>query len=320
MKKFKHLLMVPFTGLGLYNGFRGNAWLKNRIKIFKQFVVHNLQQQTNKNFTLWISWRREERKNPQVAELLKWLREETVLNVVFTYSGVCFYDDKHEDNEARERLMMALHGAMPELMDSIGDCDEVIMSIQPSDDVYHVKAVEAIQNFFILKPKAKAVGFTKGYICNYLTKEVKEYNPETNPPFYSIRFTRKEFTGLPDHTIYTSLKHDVGKYKAGTPLPSHEYLPDVFPGEHGVINDRGFVVGVHGKNISTHFNLPYAGVKTSNEVLKDFALYDIEPLKIYQSLGNKVFWTMPHRWQRKLRYLAGEKRIFPFTVIYNVLR
>ena len=33
--KYKHLMYMPFSGLGLYNGFRGNRWLKNRIKICK---------------------------------------------------------------------------------------------------------------------------------------------------------------------------------------------------------------------------------------------------------------------------------------------
>ena len=42
--KFKHLIYCPFTGLGLYNGFRGNRWLKNRIKIFKEFVVFDIQK------------------------------------------------------------------------------------------------------------------------------------------------------------------------------------------------------------------------------------------------------------------------------------
>ena len=64
--EYKHLIYCPFTGLGLYGGFRGNRWLQNRIQIFKQFVIPSLKAQTNKDFTLWISWRPEEKNNPDI--------------------------------------------------------------------------------------------------------------------------------------------------------------------------------------------------------------------------------------------------------------
>ena len=69
----KHLIYCPFTGLGLYNGFRGNRWLKNRIKIFKQYVVPSLLNQSNQNFILWVSWRPEERNNIIISTLFKYL-------------------------------------------------------------------------------------------------------------------------------------------------------------------------------------------------------------------------------------------------------
>ena len=75
-KAFKHLLYVPFTGLGLYNGFRGNKWLKKRIQIFKQFVVPSLHAQINQNFIIWISWRPEEKNNHIVKEFYQYLRTE----------------------------------------------------------------------------------------------------------------------------------------------------------------------------------------------------------------------------------------------------
>jgi hypothetical protein len=56
------------------------------------------------------------------------------------------------------------------------------MTIQPSDDLYHVKAIDVLQNQFDKNPDIQAIGFAKGYICNYQTKELKEYNPKTNPP------------------------------------------------------------------------------------------------------------------------------------------
>ena len=73
MDKMTHFLHVPWTGLGLYGGFRGNRWLKNRIQIFKQFVVPSLLAQTEQNFILWCAFRHEERDNPLVKELKKYL-------------------------------------------------------------------------------------------------------------------------------------------------------------------------------------------------------------------------------------------------------
>ena len=100
--KITHFLYCPFTGLGLYGGHRGNRWLRNRIKIFKQFVVPSLLAQTNQNFVIWISWRFEDRGDPLVRELYEWLSLRFMMpdmksRVVFTYAGVCFWDDKYSD-------------------------------------------------------------------------------------------------------------------------------------------------------------------------------------------------------------------------------
>ena len=307
-------MYCPFTGLGNYNGFRGQRWLENRKKIFWEFVYPSLLAQTSKNFILWISWRYEDMNNPVVRELERWLSMFSI-RYVFTYSGVCFYDDKYDDDIARERLISSIHGSMAELLNVMGEAEEIYMTIQPSDDCYHKNAVEGIQRIFTEIPKLQAVGFSKGYICNYQTKEVKEYNPQTNPPFYTIRFKREDFTDPLRHIKYTSLKTDVGKYKAGTPLPSHEYVKDCL--NYGIINERGFLVGVHVENISTNFNNPFAGEKVSQIVLKDFGLYDVEPIKIKFSIRKRLLRMLPHKVQRKLRYWFGE---ILWQRFYNFLR
>ena len=315
----KHLMYCPFTGLGLYDGFRGNRWLKNRIKIFKQFVIPSLQAQTSKNFTLWISWRPQERSNPIVNELVNYLKT-TGLDVVHTYSGVCFYDDKYPPTIARERLLTAIHGAMSELVNTTGGADFVLMTIQPSDDCYRKDAVFGIQDLFQKIPDIEACGFTKGYLMNNQTLEVAEWNPSTNPPFYTIKFPRVVFIDSLKHVKHTSLKRDVPNYKAGTPLPSHEWVGDCLT--YAQINERGFLVGTHGENISTIWNHPYKG-EVVKDILKDFGLENVLPLKLPFSLRRVLFSKLPHKIQRKLRYLAGEKKwiLRPlFAIIYNGLR
>ncbi len=301
--KITHFLHIPFTGLGNFQGFRGNVWLKNRIQIFKQFVIPSLQAQTNQDFILWIAWRYKEKTNQQVQELKKWIDKSTNLKAVFTFSGIGFYDDKYPDDIARERLLTAVHGSMGDLINAMGDCDEVFMTIQPSDDCYNSLMVEEIQN--ILRNKnISSCGYSKGYIINYATKEVREYNPKTNPPFYTIKFPREIFVNPLKHAEYTGIKYNFynTKYPLGTPLTSHEYLKDVFGDRYAIIDRRGFLVGTHGVNISTHFNIPYAGEKVSQEVLKDFGIYGAEPLKIKVSIYKNILKRLPYKIQRKLRY------------------
>jgi len=293
-KQITHFLYCPFTGLGLYQGYRGSRWLRNRIKIFKQFVIPSLLAQTSKNFILWISWRREERNNRHVKELKEFLDMfKTDFKTVFTYSGVCFWDDKHPDEVARSKLAVAIHGSLAELFEPIGTCDYVYMTIQPSDDCYHREMVEQIQNAFHTMPELQALGFTKGYIMNYLTKEVAEYNPNTLPPFYTIKFPTPVFIEPFKHIEYT------GPYK------SHEYVGDKL--KLGTIENRGFLVGTHGENISTYFNHPFKGIPVSSEILKDFGLEGILPLSLKISMRKSIMRRLPHEWQKKLRYCFGER-------------
>lgn len=299
--KIKHLLYVPFTGLGLYNGFRGNRWLKNRIKIFKQFVIPSLLAQTNQNFTTWISWRYEEKNNHQVKEFKKYI-DNIGLKNIFTYSGLCFYDDKYPNNIATERLINSLHGSLGDLINETGEIDYVLMTIQPSDDCYWKFAVEQIQNKI---QNYEAIGFQQGYICNYKTLTIREWNPLTNPPFYTIKFPREIFIDPLKHIQYTSLKKDINQYKLGTPCPSHEYIADCL--KYGILDDRGFLIGTHGENISTVFNHPFSGKEINNIILVNFGLSNISSLKINYSWRKKILKLLPPKIQKKIRYWFGEK-------------
>ena len=285
----KFLVAVPFTGLGLYGGFRGNRWLRNRISVFEKFVVPALLNQTDRDFILWIAWREEEKTNPYVQALYERLKALPNFKVVFTYSGVYMWDDKYPDDVAKERLFRSLKGAMPTLMEAVRDCEEVYLLVQPSDDLYDKFTIESVKKVFKEEPETQAIGFEKGYICNYTTLEMREYNPKTNPPFFAIRYPRKTFFDPGGHMNYT------GPYK------SHEYIGDKLKYAH--FEGRGFVVGCHGENISTHFNHPYGGVKV--EGLHDaFGL--TEPIVLPISYRKWLMRKLPHRVQRKMRYVFGE--------------
>lgn len=292
----KTLVCVPFTGLGLYAGFRGNRWLRNRIKIFEQFVIPSLLAQTDQDFVLWVAWREEERSNPLVQGLEARLRTGFLpFKVVFTYSGCPMWDDKYPEHIARERLFWTLKNGLPELLDVVEGADEIYWLLQPSDDCYHKETIASVKKAF-QDPEMQAVTYTKGYICNYLTKEVLEYNPKTNPPFFAIKYPNKVFFDPGKHMNYTG------------PFQSHEYIGQKL--KLAYFEGRGFLVGTHSENISTHFNHPYGGQRIEGlnreELLWNFGLDKSPPLELPWSFRKWLLRKLPHRVRRKLRYWGGE--------------
>lgn len=287
-------MYVPWTGLGLFGGFRGNRWLRNRVKVFKQFVIPSLKAQSNKNFIVWCSWRPEEKRNKYVKELMAYMELIPDFKTIHTFHGVCFWDDKYSDYIARERLLLALHGSLAEMTNETSQADMILMTIQPSDDCYAKQVVDFMQMSFT-NPEItyQAIGFSKGYMMNYLTKELAEYNPATNPPFFTICFPRDKFIDPLKHAEYT------GPYK------SHEYIGDKL--KYGVVNERAFLVGTHGENISTTFVHPYKGEVVDERVLSEFGLFEAEPLQITTSIRRAILRRLPHKVQRKLRYWLGER-------------
>lgn len=291
----KHLMYVPFTGLGLYGGHRGRRWLRNRIKIFDEFVITSLLSQKNQDFIVWVSWRHEDRNEPMVDGLKKTLEKWFPGRVVFTYSGVCFWDDKHPDDVAHDRLISAVHGAIPELLNVVGDADHILMTIQPSDDCYHRDAVDQIQSEFANDPTLQNFGYSRGYVMDYVNRRLCDWNPKTTPPFYTIKFPREIFMDPQKHLAYT------GPYK------SHEYVKDFLKSKYSQF--RGFLVGTHGENISTIFKHPFAGYEYTDVDAKvhDFGIDGLDPLYLPISLRKRIMRSLPHYWHRKLRYWLGER-------------
>jgi hypothetical protein len=307
--KYKHLLYVPWTGLGLYNGFRGNGWLKNRIHIFKEFVIPSIKNQSAEGLTLWHSWRPEEKSNPIVKDFIQYLKGIKEFDSVHTFHGVCFWDDKYPDEVAQDRLLTSLHGSLAELTDIVGDVEEVYMTLQPSDDMYSEDAMSEIRHA-LEKKTVQAAGFKQGYVINLQTKAIAEWNPKTNPPFFTIKFPRHVFLDPLGHFNYT------GPYK------SHEYVGDKLK-YVTIENVRGYMVGTHGENISTVFDHPFRGADVSFINQDSFGVWSTPPLELEMTLRRVLFNKLSYKVKRKLRFLAGEKKwiLRPiFSVVYNWLR
>lgn len=282
-KRVTHFIYVPFTGLGLYNGYRGDRWLKNRIQVFKQFVVPSIKRLWKDNMVLWVSWRVEEYSNPLVKQLELYLQYEG-FRIQFTYHGICFWDDKYPDEEASYRLKDSLRNTVPYLRHLCAESDEIWMTIQPSDDIY-------------LEFPSGNEGWSQGYIMNYATGEIAHYNPTTTPPFYTISFTKEQFLNPVLHYRHT------GPYK------SHEYVKDFLPMSYA--GGRRFIVGTHGENISTGFDIPFRGMMLtpmeSWSVREAAGIKCSGRLEIDRGWRRTLWFRLPHRVRRKIRYWLGER-------------
>lgn len=268
-----HFFHTPFTGVGLYDGFRGRAWLKRRIDIFKRFTLAALLNQTKKEFIIWCAWRPQEEKEPLVAELLRTMRSVRGIETVFTYRGPCLYDDKYDQETAKTRLARSLSMSLPTLTPYIGREKFVALTCQPSDDMYASDAARMIQ---AVKPSpGLAAGWTRGYIMDLGTKRVREYDPDTLPPFATVYFPARTFMDAERHVRYIG------------PYASHEYVKDHLRFKE--LPGRGFCVGTHGNNISTTFSHPYAGREIEGaereSVWLDFGVYDADPYPTRAGFG-----------------------------------
>lgn len=291
--KIKHFIQVPFTGLGLYGGYRGDDWLKNRIRLFKEYVIPSLMNQSNRNFVLWVCWRPEEKDNPIVRDFADYLNHFSDLDFIFTYQGIMFWDDKYPEQEAYNRLNNTFEKTLPLLKQFVDGTDWVLVTLQPSDDCYLYNTIQRLQEEDL---KQQAIGFKRGYIMDVFKKELSEYNPDTTPPFYTVYFPTDIFLDPKEHMKY------IGRCK------SHEYVKNFLP--YKLYEDRGFIVNCHTENISTGYNIPYKGRKLTKEqtgdVLRLAGVSESKPLKLTRH-WKRYYFKLPHWLRRKMRYYFGEK-------------
>jgi len=226
-----HLVYTPFTGLGR-PGFKGDDWYKKRIEIFKENTLKSLQNQTSQFFVHWISFREEEQSNDLTKELFTYLCGIN-WRVIFTFGGLCWWDDKFKNDKLLERL----EDTLPSLKEIVGDAKYVYETVLASDDMYHKDVIEEIENQpFAFK---RALVHWNGYIQNLETGQLAEYNPPAGhlPPFYTIMYPADVFLNPKKHFKYIC------------EMISHEDVDRLFDCIR--LPDGRYVVNVHGNNLST---------------------------------------------------------------------
>ena len=284
MKNFIHFCMIPFTGLGLHGGYRGDSWFKYRIGLFKKYTLQSLLNQTNRNFITWIAVRPEERFNPICQEFHKFMMKLKDFPCVFTYGGIPIWDDKYKNDNLLERLEKTL----PELKRFLKDEQWVYETCQPSDDVFHINEMKEIQE---KEPKEnRTLIHDKGYVFNEETQRLAEWNPLINPPFHTVMFPADVFFDPKKHFDY--MKNSI----------NHEDIIRKF--DCVKLPDKRYCVVVHGKNISTNWWHPFRGKvfnwEEGKEILKDFGMCITPPTNLQGGFKECII---------KIRY-----RIFKFLI------
>lgn len=294
MQSYLHLVMIPFTGVGI-PGFRSLEWYKDRIEIFKNYTLKSLLNQRDQNFILWITFRPEEENNPSTAELANYLKSKD-LQYILTFDGLMYHDDKFTrmawpmiKNAARmvracyrnrtwNQFISFLGQVFQDKNRTLGDriarsvgliqqyyggVDWVLVSRIDSDDMFHRDYISRVHRSNPLFSGALVVN--KGFIYNRDTDQLAEYYPHTNPPFHTIMF--------PSNTFFNASLH-IDFYKNFT---SHEDIPKVF--EYSYLPDFLYCVLTHNpkNHISTVWNHPFRGREIKEEdtkraLLKQFGI------------------------------------------------
>lgn len=293
-KKSLHLIYIPFTGVGLYGGYRGDEWFKERIRIFKEYTLKSLLNQTNKDFIVWMSFRPEEINNPLLEELGKILISSPLI-FLCTFDGLMYHDDKFT-KECYSRLLnygrivrecvrnrttqgvfrmckevfknknstleKRLLNSLELIQDNFPFASLVYLTRLDSDDMLKNTMVKDIQS---IPPFQGALVCKNGYIYNETTKELAEYVPHMNPPFHTIIFPANKFFNAKKHLAY---------YKD---FKSHEDIPRIFNTKQ--LSNGSYCVFTHNPkyHISTVWNHPFKrGIITNkskkSKILRSFGI------------------------------------------------
>ena len=284
-----HFVRIPFTGVGLYGGFRGDDWYRDRIEVFKNYTLKSLKAQTNQNFLLWLTFRPQEEHNPLTAELLNYLKEEGI-QYVTSFEGLLYHDDKY-GGDTKQKMMNAgrvlrsayrnntwrdipqnlkeiwkdknatlprrLQRALEKLRPYFEEATDILVTHLDSDDMLAKNAIQQIQE---TEWKYEVMTIPMGYIYNVDTDEIAEWRPKTSPPFHTIRFPA---------LIFFSPTAHMEKMR---PYRSHEDAPKL--GKTLMLGTTAYCVTTHNprNHISTTWQHPFRGEIVDRYTLNDFGL------------------------------------------------
>jgi hypothetical protein len=241
-----HFLYCPFSGLGKYDKQRTTEYWDYRVKIFEKFTLPSLLNQSNKNWTLWISFRPQD-KNAEFVVTLAHILSDSQVSYVFTFNGIAMWDDRGLENNDTllERTKLNIEELKPFIKD-----DWVYITSIGSDDMLAKDAVAEIQK---QEPQAKkALYFLSGFIFDSRTEQLADWNRDTPCSKYTVIY--------PKEVILDAQKWWDYEYSC---LKSHEYITTCYTAIQ--LPDRLYACVVHGANISTDWLHKFRGAEHFQE-------------------------------------------------------
>ena len=255
----KHFLYVPFSGLGKYDKQRTEEYWHYRVDIFRKFTLKSLLNQGCKDFTLWISFRPQDKESNFVNEIEMYLKD-TGLDYVFTFDGVIMWDDRGLENN--DTLLERTKKTLEILNKRIVDENYIYITGLGSDDMLSEEAIWEIQRE--IPQTKKALYYLSGWIFDARTEQLAEWNRDTPCSKYTIMYPREVFQDAKKYWDY--------EFEC---LKSHEYITTCYQAKQ--LKDGRYCCVVHGANISTDWFHKFRGqeifdIKEKKLILKRFGI------------------------------------------------
>lgn len=289
-----HVILIPFSVVGLGLASLDPGWLGRRIKIFEDYTLKSLLNQTNRNFTLWLAFRPEDVYDHRIVALSTRLTLQGVAHAL-TFDWLPYHDDKfskgfftkvkncariaraawrarrlrgmlralfttlfQDRNRDLTRRLSRMLDTLKVKVDARGD--SVLLTRLDSDDLLERGAIQEIQS---MPRQAGCLAWWNGFIFNSKTGELAEYRPDTCPPFFTLTMPGSVFWSAIQHRIFWDN------------FTSHEDAPKVWTVRR--LKDPKYCVVIHEprNHISSVWNHPFRGNlvgEGKEEILKRFGI------------------------------------------------
>lgn len=273
---FAHFLITQFNllqfplGKELKKGEEWLSWTRERVKIFREYCLPSLDNQTCKDFTWLIYF---DIKTPDEFQyLIDELKKRDYIKICFSEGNDGFMADHISDIKNLSK-----------------DSEWIISSRIDNDDIFHKDAIKVIQEAFHPIDEYM-ISLTSGYTLNLQTLQMGHYYyPEC--PFISIieKCEKEELKSI----FYKSHSHwDQLKLRIFDEIVKKDKKTTF------IIDQPYWIQLVHGKNVS---NSEKRGLPVVRQ--KDLSAFNLELKNQKQSIWSiPSFYSYP-RWKRYLRVI-----------------
>ena len=253
----KVIFSIPFTGKTPYSDNQTQTWYDFRAGIFEKYTLKSLENQTDKDFLIWLQFRPEEINNPTTKKIDKALKKSK-LDYIMTFNGPIMKEDRATWHN--QDLIERAEKSLKELEPKVKEFNYIYETNLDSDDMVYKDFVKVLKQ----EPfRERGALYQKdGFIYEISGRLAFWHNP----------ISQQNYTIMYPVDIFLDAKKHF-EYQNG--LDSHEQIPEKFNAKE---MPKGFYCAIiHGTNISTVWGHPFMGQEIFYEeekesILKDFGI------------------------------------------------